>query len=239
MPQLPFVVAPKRETRLVEAEVNGEVCSLEFPVFGSILAGEAIAIREHEYQAAVYRESSRLADALVSDGMEEVQAQRLAIRILSTRMGVPVVLDAAEQRVMLHYADLIADLQTTLASDYEQQLIRTVTAAIANRLPGCRDWTDGDTKGLPTPLQQAIAAFIDSERNANTPQKSPDELLDDMVETLGKLAPENQSQSPPTGETPIGVADDSGPKLLNSAESDLPGSPSTTSSKPLKKANAG
>lgn len=237
MPQLPFVVAPKRETRTVSATINGETCSLEFPVFGSLLAGEEVAIRDSDYQAAVYRESSRLADALVAEGIEEMEAQRVAIRCLSTRLGIPVPLEPSEQRVLLRHADLVAKIQTSLADEFSQQVRRTVTAAIAHRLPGCRDWTAADTDGLPQPLQQAIAAFIDSERNANQPQKTPDELIEGMVETLGKLEPE-PSPDPPTGPLSTGAAATSGPVIETSAVTTSPASPSPTSSKRSRKASA-
>lgn len=233
MPQLPFVVAPRRETRIVSADVNGETCSLEFPVYGCLLAGEAVMIAEHEYQAAVYRESSRLADALVGEGTDETDAQRIAIRVLSTRLGIPVALDVAEQRITLRHSTLIADVQNQLAAAFEQQVLRSVTAAIVHRLPGCRDWSDADTAGLPLELQKAIAAFLDQERNANKPERTPDEMVEEMTETLGKL------QSPPTGESSTGDAAGSGPLPLSSAPSDSPGSPSPTSSRRSRRASAG
>ncbi len=259
-PSLPFVVAPKRETRIVSAEVNGETCSLEFPVFGALRSGELIDIREHEYQSIVYRESSRLADALVEDGTEEVEAQRIAIRILSTRMGVPVPLDAAEQRVMLRHADLIADLQDTLNDEYRQLTLRTVTALISRRLPGCEAWSTTDTETLPTPLQDAIAAFADSEKSIKGQLKSTEEQIEEMVDTLGKLVPpdsEDQhspatdpepvtqptllehSPSPSTGECSTGDAAASGRMPPSSDPSALPASPSPTSSKRSKKESAG
>lgn len=248
---LPFVVAPKQQTRIVEAEINGEICSLEFPVFGCITSNEDIAIREHEYQAAVYRESSRLADALVADGTEETEAQRIAIRILSTRMGVPVPLDAPEQRAMLRHAALIADLQTTLGTEYKRLILRKAHAAIVYRLAGCQDWTEADAGRLPTPLREAIAAFIDSEQNAKTPDRSPEELVDEMVETLGKLAPPasqdspdpqltllDSSHNPSTGEQHSGNAASSGHTPQSSAANPSDNSPSPTSSRRSKKANA-
>lgn len=242
MPSLPFVVAPKRQTRLIEAEINGETCSLEFPVFGALRSGELIDIREHEYQAAVYREASRLADALVADGTEETEAQRIAIRILSTRMGVPVPLEAPEQRAMLRHADLVASVQVALSQEYDQLTLRTVTALIARRLPGCAEWSTADTETLPGPLQAAIVAFADSEKAAKGTGKTPEEQIDEMVDTLGKLAaPEiPASSSPePTGPSSSGDAAGSGQMLLSSAVSDSPSSPSTTSSKRSKKENAG
>jgi hypothetical protein len=247
VPQLPFVVAPKRETRIVSATVNDEVCSLEFPVFGSILAGEDIAIRDHEYQGAVYREASRLADAiLLSDAntvATEQEANTIAIRLLSHRMGIPVPLEPAEQRILMQESELIASMQSTLAEEYQRQVVRIVTAAIANRLPGCRDWSEADTEGLPQPLQTAIANFIDDERRGKAPAKSPDELVQEMTETLGKLAPssapEEPTPSPSTGPEPTGAADGSGPPPQSSPPIDSPASPAPTSTRRSKKAKPG
>jgi hypothetical protein len=240
VPQLPFVVAPKRETRTISATVNGEVCSLEFPVFGSLLAGEEIAIREHEYQSIVTRESSRLADALLTSGHTEIEAQRLAIRILSTRLGIPVPLEPAEQRLMLAHSGLIAEMTIILGKAHRQQVLRTVTAAIAHRLPGCKEWTEDDSSELPEPLQTAIYSFIGDEQNGTQPAKSPEELIDSMVETLGKLAPQDSSTPPQsTGPQPTGDAADSGQLLLSSAATDSQPSQSPTSRKRSRKVSAG
>jgi hypothetical protein len=238
MPQLPFVVAPTIRTRMVTATVDGQDCSLEFPVYRALKGKEIIAIREHEYQSVVYRESSRLADALVAEGTEETEAQRMAIRIISTRMGIPVALDAAEQRAMLRHAPLIADLSCALQDAFDRQRLRTITAVITHRLPGCTQWTEDDSGDLPGPLQDAIFAFATEEQAGDKPQRSPDELVEDMVETLGKLAPE-ASQSPPTGESSTGDADSSGRTQLSLPPTDSETSPSTTSSKRSKKASAG
>jgi len=238
MPQLPFVVAPTIRTRMVTATIDGQECSLEFPVYRALKGKEIIAIREHEYQSVVYRESSRLADALVAEGAEETEAQRMAVRIISTRMGIPVALEAAEQRAMLRQAPLVADLSCAVQDAFDQQRLRTITAVIAHRLPGCQAWTDDDSGDLPGPLQDAIFAFASEEQAGDKPQRSPDELVEDMVETLGKLAPE-AFQSPPTGEPSTGDADSSGRMQLSLPPTDSETSPSTTSSRRSKKANAG
>jgi hypothetical protein len=241
VPQLPFVVAPKRDTRTITATVNGETCSLELPVYGSLLAGEEIAIREHEYQSIVTRESSRLADALLTTGCSETEAQRIAIRILSTRLGIPVPLEPSEQRLMLAHSGLIAEMTNTLGQAHRQQVLRTVTAGIAHRCNGCKAWTEVDTaEQVPGPLQTAIYNFLTDEQNGNRPAKSPEELIDGMVETLGKLGPRDPSTpSPSTGPESSGSAADSGPPLLSSAASDSPSSPSPTSPKRSRKVNAG
>jgi len=238
MPQLPFVVAPTIRTRTITATVDDQECSLEFPIYKALKGKERIAIREHEYQAAVYRESSRFADALVEAGSEESEAQRLAIRVISTRMGIPVALDASEQRAMLHHAPLVAEISCALQDAFDQQRLRTITALIAYRLPGCEAWTESDSGDLPGPVQDAIFAFAGEEQAGSQPERSPDELVEEMVETLGKLGPD-PSPSPPTGEPSTGDAVSSGPMLLSSAPSDSVTSPSTTSAKRSKKASAG
>jgi len=247
VPQLPFVVAPKRETRIISATVNGEVCSLEFPVFGSILAGEDIAIRDHEYQAAVFREASRLADAILYSDKNEVcfeqEANTVAIRLISSRMGIPVPLEPAEQRILMQESDLIASLQSVLAEEHQRQVVRTVTAAIAHRLPGCQDWSEADTEGLPQLLQSAIANFIDDERRGQQPAQATDEMVTEMAETLGKLAPysarEEPIPNPSTGLPPTGAADDSGPLPQSSPPSDSPASPPAISARRSRKVKSG
>lgn len=260
---LPFLVAPKAATRIVSAEVNGETCSLEFPVFGAITSGESIDIAEHEYQSAVYAQSSRLADALVVDGSAalnlpadasaeqiETEASRLAIRIVSTRMGLPLPLTGAEQRVMTRQAELIAEVTNHLNTAFKALTVRKATAAIVHRLPGCEGWSDADVRRLPQPLQEAIAAFIDSEKAGPVPDRSPEEMVEEMVETLGKLdppasadtpatTPDSSSQLPPTGEPPTGDAASSGQLLLSSAPSDSDSSPPPTSPRRSRRANAG
>lgn len=239
MPNLPFVVAPKRQTELVEATVNGETCSIEFPVFGAISSGEEIDIADYAYQAVVYRESSRLADALITAGSEETEAQRIAIRIVSTRMGIPLPLEPAEQRAMLRHAALVADIQTELTKAHLQQQTRTCTAAIRHRLAGMEAWTDADTDPLPAPLKAAICNFIDAERNGRQPPKSPEELVEGMVETLGKLAPDPSPSSPPTGPAPTGAANASGLLPPSSAPTPSASSQPTTSRKRSRKVSAG
>lgn len=238
MPELPFQVAPKRRTEMISVTIDDDTYSLEFPVYRSLRAGEEIQIRDADYQAAVYRECSRFADALVNEGIEELYAQRLAIRCLSTRLGIPILLTAEEHRALLRHAAMVADIQSVLAAEYARQVRRTVTALIAHRLPGCKGWTEDDTdRAVPGPLRDAIAAFADRERNANQPQRTPEEMIESMAETLGKLGPE-PCRNPPTGQLSTGAAESSGQLLLSSDPIDSHPSPSTTSSLPLKPAPA-
>ena len=241
MPELPWVVAPKRQTRIVSATVNGEECSLELPTFGAWLTDEEIRIAEHQYQSAVYAESSRLADALVAAGTPELDAQRIATRIVSTRLGIPVALGDDEQRAMLRHADLIASITNCLAEESQQQTLRVVAAAISIRVNGCASWEEALTMAgtFPGPLQRAIAAFMDEERYGGL-AKDPEEIVAAMAETLVMLAPPvDSSQPPPTGPSVSGDASDSGLVTPPSAASGSGGSRSPSSSKRSRKASAG
>lgn len=238
MPTLPWVVAPTIRRQVVTATVDGQECSLEFPVFGALRGKERVYIREHEYQSIVYRESSRLADALVGEGTEEIEAQRMAIRIISTRLGIPVALDATEQRAMLRQAPLIADISCVLQDAHDIQRLRTITAVITHRLAGCSDWSDDDSGNLPTPVQDAVFAFATSEQTADQPERSPDELVEEMVETLGKLAPD-PLPPPSTGATSTGDAESSGLMPQSSDPTDSVISVSVTSSTPSSAESAG
>lgn len=236
---LPFIVAPKRETRIVSAIVNGRECSQEFPVFGCWLAGEHIAIREHEYQAAVYAETSRLTDALIEAGATEVDAQLISARVVSTRLGVPVDLGPTERRALIRHAALVASMTNRLAEESEAWNLRIVAAAIANRLPGCEDWDEARAATLPRALQNAIVAFMDHERHGAVAQ-DPEALVSAMAETLGKLGPVADSSPPPsTGRIASGGASDSGPAIPPSPASDSPGSRASSSSRRSKKASGG
>ena len=240
MADLPFVVAPKRETRIVSAVVNGEECSLEFPVFGCWLAAEDIAAREHEYQSATYAETSRLTDALIEAGADESDAQITAVRIVSTRLGVPVQLSATDQRAMIRHADLIAGIVNHLAEESKQWNLRVVAAAISSRLPGCDDWDEARAATLPGPIRDAIVGFMDQERYGAAAGQDPEEILAAMAETLGKLGPAADSSPPPsTGPSVSGDASDSGPGTPPSAASGSPGSRPRSSSRRSKKASAG
>jgi hypothetical protein len=237
---LPFIVAPKRETRIVSAVVNGQECSIEFPVFGCWLAAEDIAAREHEYQSATYAETSRLADALIEAGATESDAQLTAVRIVSTRLGVPVQLGATDQRAMIRHADLIAGIVNHLADESKQWNLRVVAAAIANRLPDCDDWDETRAATLPGPIRDAIVAFMDQERYGAAAGQDPEEILAAMAETLGKLGPAvDSSPLPSTGPTASGGASDSGPETPPSAASGSPGSRPRSSARRSKRASAG
>lgn len=237
MPSLPFVVAPTIRTRTVSVTIDDQNCSLEFPVYGALKGKELVAMREHEYQAAVTCQASRLADALVGEGTEEKEAQRVAIRVISIGMGIPVALEPAEHRLALRHAPLIADISCILKVAFDELKLRTITAIIAHRLPGCAEWSDDDTGELPGPLQEAIYAFATDEQTGAAPQRSPEELLDQMVDTLGKLGPASP-QSPPTGPGSTGAAETSGPPPQSSPPSGSATSRSATSSRRSKRASA-
>lgn len=247
MQPLPFLAAPEPRTRVVEATIAGQPCRIEFPIHGAILSGEEIHIAPHRYRNAFYVEASRLADALLDDGAEPDQAEATAARILSSRMQIPVALEPDERRAMIRHASIVADAESALTEEWARETVRKVTAAIRFRVPGFEQWTDADTEArIPAPMQAAIAAFIDEEREAGQPQRTPEEVVDSLISSLGKLAPAameaggvEPSGTALTGEPSTGGAGSSGPTPTSSAASGSRTSPSRTSSRRSRKATGG
>ena len=237
---LPFHVAPREQTRVVSALVNDQECSLTFPVYGALRAGEIILIREHEYQHATGAQGARIAEALLGDGLDPAQAQLSAARILSAQIGVPVVLEPAEQEARIRHGALLASVQDELRQEWNLLALRTAAAMISQRLSGCADWGTEDAGRLPQPLIAAIVAFADSERNGGAEPQDPEAIVAGMADLLGKLSPGNSPETTPsTGDDSSGDADSSGPMPPSSSPTGSQTSASPTSSRRSKRASAG
>lgn len=243
----PFLVAPELATRVVEADVNGQTCSIEFRQYGYLLAGEELHIEAHRYQGAYYSGCSRLADALIHEGVEDSTAEAMASRIISSRLHIPVPLTLEERQAMIRHAALVVECENLINDEARQQEIRRATAAIRFRVAGCSAWSDADTLArIPGPMIGAIATFMDQEQNAGRPVKDPEEALLEVVATLGKLgqppgadeSPTGQDSPPPTGEPSSGDAETSGPEQPTSSGIDSPLSPLTTSTRQSRKGSA-
>ena len=212
---LPFIVAPVRKTKTIVATVNGQECSIEFPLIGGILAGEDIDSRHHEFQNILSAECANLADELIThESLKEITAERTAIRIITSRIGFPVILSEQEQSLSRRYALIISFCLNNILLAQAELTIRVVTAAIKHRLR--IDWTEDRTKSeLPAEMQNAIFTFIESERNTNISHLSPEEAMENLIQTLGKLG-EGSDLNPETGTTYTGDAVNSGQLTQNS-----------------------
>lgn len=233
MPELPFLTGPL-PTRAVEAIVNGQATSIELPVHGAILGGEALHAESHRYQNAFNAEAGALADALLGDGLTPDDAEAAAARILSVRcLGVPALLTDAEHRAMLVHIEQISGSAGRLQQEFAEQQIRKATAIIRYRVAGQSHWGNDDTMArIPQPMVDALSRFFDQEQLGDAPQRTADEIVAEMVDTLGKLAPE--TETPPedlTSPSSSGEAAPSGPMTPPSPANDSPTPPSRTSSK--------
>lgn len=234
MPDLPFLTGPL-PTRAVEAVVNGQATSIELPVHGAILGGEALHAESHRYQNAFNAEAGALADALLGDGFTPDDAEAAAARILSVRcLGVPALLTDAEHRAMLTHIERISESAGRLQQEFAEQQIRKATAVIRYRVAGQLQWGDDDTMArIPQPMIDALSRFFDQEQLGDAPQRTADEIVAEMVDTLGKLAPEPEPETPPDSTSPnsSGEAVPSGPTIPPSPANDSPTPRSRTSSK--------
>lgn len=253
--KLPFRTSPTITTEIVSAIVNGQKLELEFPVFGAILAGESIVINEQQHRACFFRLCMELADAMLAEGTaEQILLERAdtadgatvesiaelsALRILSRTAGIPTQLDAAETRARIHHRGLVTRARTEMDTENAALQLRTATALISRRLPGCQGWQETDTEGLPLALIAAINDFAAREQNGGAPERTADEILAEMAETLGKSDQARSDSTHQTGETSSGDAENSGPMPPSSDPIDSPISQSPTSTKPSSRVKSG
>lgn len=233
---LPFLTGAAPSIRVVEAHVNSATVSLELPVHGALLSGEVLHIEAWRYHHAMTEEIWTLADAFVADGMGPDLAERVATRILHLQAGIPVQIEDSEHRAMLHRSALVAAAKRRLQQELAEQQVRKATAAIRYRVAGQAVWDDDATLAhIPQPLIVALANFLDEEQAGDAPQLSTDEVVETMLETLGKFAPsastDDQPPTPSTGTTSTGELEPSAPTTPPSPASGSRSRPGRTSSK--------
>lgn len=258
--KLPFRTSPTITTETVSAVVNGQKLELDFPVLGAITGGEAIVINDHQHRAVFFRLCMELADAMLAEGTAkqilqnratakqilqdradtadgatvESIAELSALRILSRTAGIPTQLDAAETRARIHHRALVTRARTEMDAENAALQLRTATALISRRLPGCEGWQEADTEGLPLALIAAINEFAAREQNGGAPERTAEEILNEMAETLGKRDPAASHSTHQTGETSSGDAESSGhmPPSLDPIASRTSQSPTSTRPSP-------
>lgn len=233
MKPLPFKVEPKREVRAIG---NEEIGILEFPVHRYLIAGERIMINEREFNASLYENLGMLSEAIKEDrSVDPSTADLKAARILSGRMGIPVVLTPEENDLRTKHIGIVARADRELGELWDQQVLRTVTALIVYRLPGCKDWTIQDTAELAEPLRDAIYAFAQEEQNGGPSERTPEEVVQEIADSLGKPLEEPMRSPVLTGVSSTGDAGSSGQVIQTSLANDSLSSQSTTSSRRSRK----
>jgi hypothetical protein len=108
-----------------------------------------------------------------------------------------------------------------------------------------RHWTDEDTEArIPQPVVNALAAFFDQEQAGGRPESTPEEIVEGMLDMLGKLAPSvaeavEVTATPSTGTISSGEPEPSGQQTPALPPSASPTPPSRTSTRRSSKGNAG
>ena len=234
---LPFVVAPQQQTKLVGDEKIGQI---EFPAWGYLLGAEKAMIDESSFQTVMYKEAGDLSNLLAEgEAIDRTEAHLIAVRILSSRLGIPVAMTKEELELRLKYIGPVTSSEGKLKAHSEALRLRTITAGIVHRLPPCANWTDAMVSaGVSVPLQDAIYAFMQEEINHGLPTQTSEEAIEEVAEQLGKFKPEPGNQNPSTGEGSTGDAGPSGPMTQRSAVKTSAASPGRTSSRRSRKASA-
>ncbi len=225
MPQLPFKTSPRTETATVG---NAQIGELSFPLYGSLSWAERDQLRRFDEAEDPFRLLGQLSlEISKAEGIEHLQSFRLVSRMLGAGE-----LNDEEQALRLRHLDrLQAFTASAMARGARRQLVM-VTAGIANRLPGCEDWTEEDTRKLPESLIEAIAVFMAGEeaRTLTTEEKEPGAADAELAEALGKSLPEPTNDPPnPTGEPSSGASSEPSPEMPASPPKRSRGSRSTSS----------
>jgi hypothetical protein len=235
---LPFIVKPAEPKEPFATVGDDRVGTLQIPLYGWITGEEAAIIGEIDPENRQYTENCAAAvDLATAAGISPVEAQMALVRIVASMFGIGQPLSEEDQDLKIRHWQIttpLIHLNKRLAAD---QNVRRVTAMI-RRLEGCSEWTDADSRELPTTLQRAIADVAWQEEMAMNPPADPKEQLAQLEADLGKLRPEPSPLPDPTGEISTGSSETSTLPIPTPAESDSGSSPPATSSRRSRGATA-
>lgn len=235
MSQLPFKTAPRQATQIVG---NPEIGELEFPVYGSLLWHEREALRKADDGFSLFRESAIVAAPIAqAEAISHIDAHAIVTRILGASLGTGTLLESNELEIRAKYSDTLSQLNDRVVAWNDRRQVAGVTALIANRLEGCSDWTEQDTRSRITEsLMAALYNFLSQEEAGQVQAKPDDEQQQELAQELGKSSPAHGSPNQnPTGQRSTGDSDASTQPLQSSDQTALALTPSASSSEPLKR----
>lgn len=228
--RLPFVTAPKQETRVIGTEATG---TLEFPVYRDLTVSESAWMAAQMAEKSSFSFTSRVAIKIARmEKVKPVDAHLFVAKVLAQSMGAQNDMTEDEMNWTVKYVKELEHcaLQVVDASLAQQNLL--VTAVIRHRLPGMHEWTVEDTAGLPNELADAIYAFCVSEKNRGV-EYDAEEAKRELEEALGKSKPApGKSQRRRSGKKSSTPASSSTPAPESSTETASESSPAPTPSQP-------
>jgi hypothetical protein len=228
---LPFIVKPAEPKEPFATVGDDRVGTLQIPLYGWITGEEAAIIGEIDPENKQYTENCAAAvDLATAAGISPVEAQMALVRIVASMFGIGQPLSEEDQDLKIRHWQITTPLIHLNKRLAAEQNVRRVTAMI-RRLEGCSEWTDADSRELPTTLQRAIADVAWQEEMAMNPPADPKEQLAQLEADLGKLRPEPLPLPDPTGENSTGSSDSSTLLTPTPAGNDSGSSPPATSSK--------
>lgn len=235
---LPFIVKPAEPKEPFATVGDDRVGTLQIPLYGWITGEEAAIIGEIDPENRQYTENCVAAvDLATAAGISPVEAQNALVRITASILGVGQPLSEEDQDLKIRHWQIVTPLvhlNKRLAAD---QNVRRVTAMV-RRLEGCSEWTDADSRELPSTLQRDIVDIAWREEVAMSPAMDLKEQLAQLEADLGKLQPAPLHHPDPTGESFIGSSETSTLPTPTPAGNDSGSSPPATSSKRSRGATA-
>ena len=235
---LPFIVKPAEPKEPFATVGDDRVGTLQIPLYGWITGEEAAIIGEIDPENRQYTENCAAAvDLATAAGISPVEAQNALVRITASILGVGQPLSEEDQDLKIRHWQIVTPLvhlNKRLAAD---QNVRRVTAMI-RRLEGCSEWTDADSRELPSTLQRVIVDIAWREEVAMNPAMGLKEQLAQLEADLGKLQPAPLHHPDPTGESSIGSSETSTLPTPTPAGNDSGSSPPATSSRRSRGATA-
>lgn len=226
---LPFETAPVPAFHEIGTAESGK---LKFRQLRAVSIAERTAVREADRSDDLFVAMGELADKIHREANTlkdqagdrqtspyiEICSETRAKAYDCLQLAI-AVLDAGELprgagpevELALRHTEAVRVLQQQKSQNNEARVIRQATVMIQQRLQGCSDWTDHDTRALDSEaLILDIALFFQQEQaglDGVVALQEQRKQLEEIEEALGKLLPATGSPpSIPTGETSTGSA---------------------------------
>jgi hypothetical protein len=177
MAKLPFVVAPKAQSRIVKIG-NEDVGVLEIEKRGYL------TVAEKSFVDSVLQSSDGIASMVRLAGVigrkRKISTEKAYTILISVLDGTGT--GAGVNAISDEYGEEISEIQSQMAESLQKKSIAAATILIQSRID--QEWTVEDTMTLQPELLAEFVKFYDSEESrAPTEKKDP---LEEAADVVGK-----------------------------------------------------
>jgi len=179
MTKLPFVVAPKSKTKIVQVG-NEEVGLLEIEKRGYL------TVAEKSFVDSVMQNSDGIASlvrlASVIGRKRKISTEKAYSLLISVIDGTGST--GACNAIADEYGAEIAEIQSQMAESIQRKLIAVTTILIQTRINS--EWTIEDTMQLQPGLLEEFGRFYDSEEQKVDFEETKRDPIDEAADIVGK-----------------------------------------------------